>query len=243
MFIAHKPFFLFLNLLYYGSHAIVFPNPIPILPIAKHASALCSVTILGTYHKRVQSKERSGILTWKKAQENTRQDWSCYVRETEGWLYAVQTLRNAITANTFLATTVLSLLTVISGRIWDIIRTGSPGDIGRNKLILQFVSISSCMLSSAYQFLQSARLMTHAGFMFPITKGTKVDRLVRKSQTCQWTGLRWLYLSLSAIMWTVGGDFLFLLSSIGLVIFFSRIDQPPREVRDIKHGEDYQNEI
>lgn len=190
-----------------------------------------SILILSSYHIRLFLGERRDKTSWRKSQANTREAWAKYVRDTEGWLYAVQTLRNAITANTFLATTVLSLLTLISGKLWDMIRSIETGAAGKETLILKFSLIALSMLASAYEFLQSARVMTHVGFMLPVTsKSTKCDNLMRKSQNCQWLGLRWLYISLSFIAWTLGGNIAFFISSIILVTFFRRIDQAPKEV-------------
>jgi hypothetical protein len=148
--------------------------------------------------------------------------------------YAIQTLRNAITANTFLSTTVLSLLTVIAGRLWEIIRNMDGGSSSRKYMVTQFAVVASCMLASAYHFLQSARFMTHAGFMFPVeAKGsTKVDRIMRKSQNAQWVGLRLLYVSVGVISWVVGGPRVFLVCSVLLSLFFSSIDQVPEGVDD-----------
>ena len=147
----------------------------------------------------------------------------------------VQTLRNAITAQTFLASTVLSLLTLITGRIWDILRhTTSLAE--RRILTLQLVSIASTMLLSGYNFLQGVRLMTHAGFMFPVSKGTKVDKIMRQSQNCQWLGLRWMYVSLGPIVWTVGGSKAFLGVSLILLILFTEKDKKP-EGLEVYQGE------
>eukprot|EP00594_Rhizosolenia_setigera_P017757 CAMPEP_0178955458 /NCGR_PEP_ID=MMETSP0789-20121207/9616_1 /TAXON_ID=3005 /ORGANISM="Rhizosolenia setigera, Strain CCMP 1694" /LENGTH=239 /DNA_ID=CAMNT_0020637091 /DNA_START=20 /DNA_END=736 /DNA_ORIENTATION=- len=153
---------------------------------SKLIAPLC-ILILSSYHIRLSLGERRDKTSWRKSQADTREAWAKYVRDTEGWLYAVQTLRNAITANTFLATTVLSLLTLISGKLWDMIRSIETGAAGKKTLILKFSLIALSMLASAYEFLQSARVMTHVGFMLPVTsKSTKCDNLMRKSQNCQW---------------------------------------------------------
>lgn len=205
-----------------------------------------SIALLLGYHVRLyrietssasslsssSSSEKVLTPTWRTTQANTRALWSKHVRETEGWLYAVQTLRNAITANTFLATTVLSLLTVIGGKIWDLIRSTSTNKKLRQLLMAQLGAVSFTMLSSAYHFLQSARLMTHAGFMFPVSKGTKVDRIMMKSQNAQWLGLRWLYVSLAMISWAVGGEQLLFLSSLALIRFFSNVDRAPSDMKE-----------
>ena len=79
-------------------------------------------------------------------------------------------------AQQFLATTVLSLLTLITGKMWDILRVATT-QWERRLLTVQIVSISMPMLFSSYQFLQGVRLMTHAGFMFPVKNDTRVDNV------------------------------------------------------------------
>lgn len=148
------------------------------------------------------------------------------LRDTDGWLYAIQTLRNAMTAQSFLASTVLSLLTLITGKVWDILRSAS-NKWDRRLLIVQLLTISATMLFSANQFLQGVRLMTHAGFMFPVKNDTKVDNIMRKTESCQWLGLRSMYISLAPIAWVVGGGRAFFSSSVALILFFRQIDKKP----------------
>ena len=171
---------------------------------------------------------------------------------TEGYLYAVQTLRNAITANTFLASTVLSLFTLAVGYLRQIQqRRFDPialAQIGGSAFLL---------LCSAYSFSQSARLMTHAGFMFPVACApaaaggadadadraaggdgdgpraalvltpAAVERVMVKSEHCQWAGLRFLYLAACPVAWVFGGELGFLAACLALRCFLRRIDQPP----------------
>ena len=190
---------------------------------------LSSVLVLAGYHINLFVKERnSNEKTWRAYQAEARENWSRHVRTTEGWLYAVQTLRNAITAQTFLATTVLSLLTLITGRLWDILRA-LPRGAERRLLTVQLISVALTMLLSAYQFLQGVRLMTHAGFLFPVvSEGTVVDNIMRRSQNCQWSGLRYMYCSLGPITWAVGGSRAFFVTSICLLQFFRKIDRKPK---------------
>jgi len=200
--------------------------------VVDFAAVIFGCLILAVYHLQLYRLESQGEKrTWRSTQADNREKWSSFVRKTEGWLYAVQTLRNAITAQTFLSTTVLSLLTVITGRLWEIIRKLDAKSDYRKYLIVQLTMVASSMLTSAYHFLQSARLMTHAGFMFPIDpKSTKVDRIMRKTQNAQWLGLRWLYLSAATISWVVGGPKIFLVSSLLLTTFFQKIDRVPEGV-------------
>lgn len=187
-----------------------------------------SIAILTGYHMNLLQKElNSDNKTWRQYQSDTREDWARHVRETQGWLYAIQTLRNAITAQTFLASTVLSLLTLITGRMWDILRAAS-NRWERRLLTVQLASISMFMLFSAYQFLQGVRLMTHAGFMFPVkVEDTSVDNIMRKTQNCQWLGLRFMYVSVAPISWVVGGSRAFFAVACLLFLFFRNIDKKP----------------
>lgn len=194
---------------------------------------MSSVFLLASYHLnlfRIEFERENfnvGSKTWRQYQASVREDWSRYVRQSESWLYAIQSLRNAITAQTFLATTVLSLLTLITGRVWDILRSTTV-KFERRLLTIQLSSIAITMLLSAYQFLQGVRLMTHAGFMFPVKKnGTKIDKIMRQSQNCQWLGLRWMYISLGPIFWVVGGSRAFFAATLVLLIFFRSIDKEP----------------
>lgn len=200
-------------------------------PAVNIALISSSVAILSGYHIRLIQKEiKSDIKTWRQYQADTREDWARHVRETEGWLYGIQSLRNAMTAQSFLASTVLSLLTLITGRMWDILRT-STDRWERRLITVQLASISMTMLFSSYQFLQGVRLMTHVGFMFPVNQNnTKVDNIMRKTQNCQWLGLRWMYISLASISWAVGGSRAFFAVSCLLFQFFRRIDKQPESL-------------
>lgn len=217
-----------LRMLPSGISEIVTPNQ-----AVDVTAILFGVLFLVGYHFNLFRKEREGERTWRSAQADVRERWSQYVRENEQWLYAIQTLRNAITAQTFLSTTVLSLLTVIGGRLWDIIRNLSEMSTEKKYLVTQFALVTVSMLTSAYHFLQSARLMTHAGFMFPVDpKKTKVDNIMRKTQNAQWLGLRFLYISVGIISWVVGGPRAFFISSLLLTLFFRKIDRVPEGVED-----------
>lgn len=197
----------------------------PAVDIALVAS---SITILSGYHIRLSHKEKnSSTKTWRQYQEDVREEWSRHVRDTQGWLYGIQSLRNAMTAQSFLASTVLSLLTLITGRMWDILR-GSSNEWERRLLTVQLACISLPMLFSSYYFLQGVRLMTHAGFMFPVNEdNTKVDNIMRKTSRCQWRGLRWMYISLAPISWVVGGSRAFFVAACLMFQFFRSIDKKP----------------
>ena len=74
-------------------------------------------------------------------------------RAAHRWLYAIQALRNAITANTFLASTVLSLFTVTTGYLRAVLQQGFDAVV-----VVQFSGLLALLLCSAYNFSQAARL-------------------------------------------------------------------------------------
>lgn len=190
-----------------------------LVPSKRVACVGGGIVSLAVYHLVLLTSKRPN---WKTVQADTRHAWATHVHETEGWLYAVQTMRNAITACTFLSTTVLSLLTVITGKL---LQQTESSIYGR----LRFTILALTMLISAFEFLQSARLLTHAGFMFPVVASETVAVLLRKSSIAQWLGLRWLYLSVAGSVWLLAGEIPFLWTSLLLVVFFRSIDQAPME--------------
>ena len=164
-------------------------------------------------------RERRGADSWRKTQAAARVDWCRHVFATEGWLYAVQTLRNGITANTFQASTVLTLGGLSVGRL-------------KQASHVQVASVVCCLVASAYTFSQSARLMLHAGFWFPVAAGdpqqrAAVEKIMVRSHRLQWMGWRWLYHAAWPVAWLAGGPAASLGASLALTLFFAREDRAP----------------
>jgi uncharacterized membrane protein len=151
-------------------------------PSLRSAAVCAGASLHVAYHLRLARREEQGVPSWRTEQALTRERWAAFVLDTKGWLYAVQTLRNAITANTFLASTQISLFTLVIGFLWQSSQSPgalaaraaagqasaalfewSPLQVALARLFVQFGTIATLLLCSAYQFLQSARLMTHAG--------------------------------------------------------------------------------
>jgi len=202
------------------------------------------------YLGQLKRKEAAGVPIWSSTQAATRVAWAQHVFATSGWLYAIQTLRNAITANTFLASTMVSLFTFITGFLYQVLIKDFQW-----RVLLQFSSVAALLLCSAYEFLQSARLMTHAGFMFPVaaddcapsdgagqlaslgprpTRLTQlaVEKVMYKSEITQWAGLRFLYLAVNASAWILGGEWVFCLACLLMTRFFVALDRPPALTED-----------
>jgi hypothetical protein len=119
--------------------------------------------------------------------------------------------------------------------MWDLVRAAGQNSVERRVLVAQFVAVSGCLLLSAHNFLQGARLMTHIGFMFPVTadpdglvNGEAVDKVIEGSQNAQWLGLRWLYLAIASTVWIVGGEGAYFIAAIGFWRFFRELDKPPK---------------
>jgi hypothetical protein len=89
-------------------------------------------------------------------------------------------LRNAI-ANTFLSTTVLSLLTVITGRLWEIIRNMNASIV--NRVATWWHTTMVAAVRWRRPTFTKRTLRPTLDLTFPVeNKTTKVDLIMRKSQ-------------------------------------------------------------
>ena len=80
------------------THPIIQLNA-SLSPTVNVALISSSISILMGYHINLYYKEKnSDKTTWRQYQAQIRQDWAKHVRDTEGWLYAIQSLRNAMVA-------------------------------------------------------------------------------------------------------------------------------------------------
>jgi hypothetical protein len=232
-------------------------------PTLRSAAVVLGAANLAQYHIQLTRSEAAGQPTWRAAQSAARSSWARFVRETSGWLYAIQTLRNAITASTFLASTVLTLFTVTMGYL-----SNSMSKSFEWLVLLRFSATGFLLLCSSYSFLQSARYMTHAGFMFPVARDPgdgkeeiclsddpdelclptpvseealgawkpkalyvltpkSVEVVMAKSELCQWSGLRFLYLAITGVVWIFGGELAFLGATLLMRNFLAGVDRPP----------------
>ena len=164
------------------------------------------------YHYKLKKKPPEE--TWKGSQAEIRSKWAKHVFDNKEWLYAIQTLRNAITSNTFYASTVLSLFALGAGRAFQAVQTMRTIHDPKSHFMrgsfesLQGYRVAALLLlllGSAYKFAQAARTMTHAGFMFPTAPLPLLQKMMRKSENSQWGGLRYLYLSMGGVVWVIWG--------------------------------------
>lgn len=110
-------------------------------------------------------------------------------------------------------------------------------------MLIRCTLISLSLLLSAFNFSQSARQMTHCGFMFPVANSgdvsfvnsEQVQQVMVASENSQWTGLRWFYFAITSVVWLLAagiaepaGEWGFLGACLAMRMFFGKIDRPPR---------------
>ena len=64
------------------------------LPAARWGAVAAGAAVHASHQLDLRRREREGQPLWKSTLAATRRQWSVFVRDTEGWLYAIQTLRN-----------------------------------------------------------------------------------------------------------------------------------------------------
>ena len=238
---------------------VVVPSPLVALPaplvLCRAASVALGAGNLAQYHLRLSRLEKEGQPTWRAVQAATRASWVTYVRANaglQGYTYAIQTLRNAITACVALTGTMLTAFTVTMTYLRTV-----KAEL-EWLVLLQFSSTGLLLLFSSYFFLQSARAMTHAGFMFPVAadpdagevpptkispealaaggwrpnaiyalRPRSIEVTMAKSETAQWAGLRFLYLAITGVVWICGGEIAFFVATLAMRRFLAGIDRPP----------------
>ena len=205
--------------------------------------------------KQAEEEAKAKAEAAVKVQAATRASWVTYVRANaglQGYTYAIQTLRNAITACVALTGTMLTAFTVTMTYLRTV-----KAEL-EWLVLLQFSSTGLLLLFSSYFFLQSARAMTHAGFMFPVAaepdagevpptkispealaaggwrpnaiyalRPRSIEVTMAKSETAQWAGLRFLYLAITGVVWICGGEIAFFVATLAMRRFLAGIDRPP----------------
>ena len=165
------------------------------------AAAVCAACACQfDYHRGLWKAETAGKPSWVSAQARIRANWARYVvrgGSTETFLYASETLKNAIHSTTVLASTMSGLFTLVIGLLLQ----AQQSLEAKARLAI----VAMLLLCSAYEFLQSARLLTHVSFMFPIvnrnfaveeevdgklTFGTVEQVMIRSEYTRETHGIR-----------------------------------------------------
>ena len=140
-------------------------------------------------------------------------------------MLAVQTLRNNIMASTVLATTAITLVSVISVFVNVTSPASSPspsraaprlvyGSKAREVFAAKYLAVSLCFMLAFVCNVQAIRLYAHASFLLgglppggeaaPEEFAAYVARTVNRGSYAWSLGLRAFYVSLALFLWTFG---------------------------------------
>ena len=205
-------------------------------PGAKCVAGCGGAANLYFYQRDLSTREKHGIHTWRSTLGVARKRWAEYVFATKGFTYAAEHLSSAISSSTFMASSTLSLFALVAGYILHTMATiKANGDTGDSVwLLVQFGPVLIFLLSSAFNFSQAARLLTHSGFLFPIVSESNpfftpetVMSVMLKSEFQQWYGTRYLYIAMVCAVWPLAGEWAFLVASQLALRLFQSVDRPP----------------
>ncbi|KAH8975462.1 hypothetical protein BDL97_01G158900 [Sphagnum fallax] len=154
-------------------------------------------------------------------------------------ILAVQTFRNSIMASTLLASTSITLSSIIGGLVSNTsaglkkpLANFVYGDKGSTIVILKYLCLLLCFLVAFFCFVQAIRYTSHASFLISIPMGENtpgltpdyVNQLVFKSTNFFSIGLRAFYFSFPLFLWLFGPIPMFV-CSIVMVIVLNILDR------------------
>ena len=191
---------------------------------------------------------RDPLYTMQAYTEMARKAWVVSIMTEQKELLAVQTLRNATMAATFLASTAIILAVGVlsmasqTGRLtqtWHLLTTldAAPQSLFGLKLLLLVVNLFGAFFS----FSMSVRLYNHLGFLINIptdeaARGPAMEfaalELNRAARHFH-NGLRAYYFLMPLLFWLYGSAML-LLATVGMLAVMFWLDRTPRVRRE--HG-------
>lgn len=136
-------------------------------------------------------------------------------------IVAVQTLRNSIMASTLLASTAITLSSIIAALVSSTTASGGTnkalrsfmyGETGNITSTLKYLCLLLCFLFAFVCHVQSIRYATHASFLLSIPVGDNapgltpeyVNEFIYRSQNFFTLGLRGYYFSFPLLLWIFG---------------------------------------
>ncbi|KAG0556390.1 hypothetical protein KC19_11G050200 [Ceratodon purpureus] len=146
---------------------------------------------------------------------------------------AVQTLRNSIMASTLLASTAITLSSIIgalvsstSGGSSKTLKNFVYGETGNITSTLKYLCLLLCFLFSFVCHVQSIRYASHASFLLSIPVGDNapgltpeyVNQFIYRSQNFFSLGLRGYYFSFPLLLWIFGPIPMFVCSVVMLFL-------------------------
>ncbi|XP_074282361.1 uncharacterized protein LOC141606899 [Silene latifolia] len=211
--------------------------------------------IMGSYHLWLLLKiVKQPTKTVVGIHAINRRFWvQAMMEDTKNGILAVQTLRNNIMASTLLASTGITLSSVIAvlmtsqgnGRVFGLVL----GDASAMGFSIKFFCILLCFLLAFLLNLQSIRYYSHASILInvpfkniasPYLTPDYVTRIVNKGGYFWSLGLRAFYFSFPLFLWIFGPIPMFC-SCLTLVVLFYFLDFTV-ELRAITHADSDQEQ-
>lgn len=149
---------------------------------------------------------------------------------------AVQTLRNSIMASTLLASTAITLSSIIgalvssaSGGSSKSLRSFVYGETGNITSTLKYLCLLLCFLFAFVCHVQSIRYASHVSFLVSIPVGDNapgltpeyVNQFIYRSQNFFSLGLRGYYFSFPLLLWIFGPIPMFVCSVVMIFLLYS----------------------
>ncbi|KAG0557211.1 hypothetical protein KC19_11G110500 [Ceratodon purpureus] len=199
--------------------------------------------VLAAYHAhlwfKLKSKPESTVIG---VNHLNRQAWVINIMSDSGknGIVAVQTLRNSIMASTLLASTAITLSSVIAALVSSTTSGGTDntlrhfiyGETGNITSTLKYLCLLLCFLFAFVCHVQSIRYANHASFLLSIPVGDNapgltpeyVNEFIYMSQNFFTLGLRGYYLAFPLLLWIFGPIPMFV-CSIVMVFLLRTLDK------------------
>lgn len=190
---------------------------------------------------------KNPVLTIQGVSEYTRTLWVRGVLRENNGILAVQTLRNATMASTFMASTSILLavgVLSLTGQAENIGYTWHSlnfiGSTGQSMTVFKVLILLVNLFVAFFCFSSSIRLFNHLGFMIGYPhEGQPSEASMRfasaylnRAATHFYMGMRAFYFMIPLVLWIFGAQFL-LLGTVGTIIFIYLLDRTPSALRHL----------
>ena len=203
-----------------------------------------SVALYAAYNLYIRHKE--GVdpgFTIHGISRTARAQWVASVLEKQNSILAVQTLRNATMASTFMASTsVLLAVGVLSltGNGENVRHTWHSlnffGSVTSDMFALKILALLLNFFLAFFCFTSSLRLYTHVAFMLGVEDGPEdkshmgcmAEKYLNMGANHFSLGMRAFYFTVPLVFWIFGAQFMFL-GTIFLISIVYALDKTPKQ--------------
>jgi len=178
---------------------------------------------------------RDPLATLQSQQSSIRAAWVAEMIESKNGLLGVQTLRNAMMATTFFASTtmllVLGALTLMAqghlGQSWTLLdpQGMQPAPLAQAKVVLLLL----ILLLAFFCFISALRLFAHASISISATTTATAEHVTAQVDTAwryQGLGVRCYYFAAPILFWLFGTLWL-VLADLGALALMHAFDRAP----------------